>query len=175
MEMSTSPHAHIGTMYMYIPYLALYLGLPVLCIESAGDFCYALSPLVNSLFDLIWNVDLVEIEHRAQLSESVDVGQLLTKLVANERLEENEEDSDEVGRVHNVQLLQILLVPVDDEWMTESEISFIYKCIRIVSYMYMYVGGERGRESPSRSPPSVSPYSLSPFRSINILHASKEH
>ena len=59
----------------------------------------------NSLLDLIWNIHLLEEKNWSQLFQSIDVGQLATKLVADEGLEENHHHTNEVGGVDNVHLL----------------------------------------------------------------------
>ena len=48
---------------------------------------------------------MIKIEDGFQFIESVYVGHLSTKLVANERFEEDHHNSDEVGRVDYVELL----------------------------------------------------------------------
>ena len=57
------------------------------------------------------NVDLLQEQHMLELLESVDVSQLATKLVADDRSEQDHHHTNEVGGVDNVQLLQVLLVP----------------------------------------------------------------
>ena len=62
------------------------------------------------LFHFFWDVYLVQVQHRSKFIQSVDIDQLLSKLVADERLQDEVDHSNKVRGVDNVELLYVLLV-----------------------------------------------------------------
>ncbi len=78
--------------------------------------------LQNSLLDFIRDIHLLQKEHFFELIQSVDVSDFAPELVANDGLEQNHHHADEVSRVDDVQLLQVLLVPV-------------YQCVQCIHNM----------------------------------------
>lgn len=74
----------------------------------------------HSRLHFIGNIHLIQEHDWSQLLQSVDVRHLAAKLVANKRLQKYQHHADEVGRMYDVELLQILLVPAEAVRMNKS-------------------------------------------------------
>lgn len=69
---------------------------------------------IHLLLYLLGNVYLLQEEYWSQLLQSVDVHELTSKLIANERFQKNHHHTDEVSWMNYVKLLQVLLVSAKD-------------------------------------------------------------